>query len=676
LTARDPDPPRPTEQHSRDPEAVLRAVIESTSAPVFSVDTEGRYTSYNRSHAQIMRALYNAEIEVGAHLTSYVPVEADRAATWANIQRALDGEQFAVETESGDGALSHRWFEVEYNPLRDESGRVTGVAVFANDVTERRLAVEALAESEAMLSSFYDSSPLRMGVVEILDGDLLFVSGNRALARTFRRPEGRIRNLRASQLGHLGRSIDSLAMPFHEAAASGRPVHLDYPSSAGEGEWRHATVSPIAVPPGARTRLAFVIEDITERKRAEEALLEFDRQLQRSQKLESLGVLAGGIAHDFNNILMAVLGHADLALAELPHSAPARGDILEIVQASRRAAELCRQMLAYSGRGHFVIEPIEFSTLVEDMVSLLQSTISKKALLNLHLEKHLPSMQGDASQLSQVVMNLVINASEAIAERSGVITISTGAAECTREYLRETYAEQHLPSGLYLTLEVSDTGVGMDAETQERIFEPFFTTKFTGRGLGLSAVLGIVRGHKGALTLHSEPGRGTSFKLLFPASESGADQALRQSGAASGDWRGEGTVILVDDEETIRALGRRMIENLGFKALVAADGREALDVYRAHMGEIVLVLLDLTMPHMDGEQAFRELRLLDPGVRVVMSSGYTESDIAPRFTGEGLVGFLQKPYTQAELRETIRAALDVPRRADGDSAGACDQKRE
>jgi CheY-like chemotaxis protein len=352
-----------------------------------------------------------------------------------------------------------------------------------------------------------------------------------------------------------------------------------------------------------------------------------------------------------------VLGNAEMALIDLSPSAPARENLLEITASSRRAADLCRQMLAYSGRGQFVIEAIDLGAFIEDLLGLLKSTISKKAVLSLNLEKNLPLLEGDPSQLSQVIVNLVSNASEALGEREGTIAISAGALECSREYLRATYLKPDLTPGLYLTLEVSDTGHGMDAATQERIFEPFFTTKFTGRGLGLAAVLGIVRGHKGALDIHSEPGEGTTFKILLPASEADTSLLARKNGATKNDWQGEGTILLVDDEEAIRTLGRRMLASLGFTVLTAADGREALAVYAAHRHEIKLVLLDLTMPRMDGEEAFRELRLMDPEARVVMSSGYTESDIAPRFANQGLMGFVQKPYTLAQLEEHLRAAL-------------------
>ena len=282
------------------------------------------------------------------------------------------------------------------------------------------------------------------------------------------------------------------------------------------------------------------------------------------QKLESLGVLAGGIAHDFNNLLMVVLGHAEMALQEISPRSAVRGNLTEITTAAQRAADLCRQMLAYAGRAVFALERVELRELVEEMAHLLKTAISKKAILNLSLERGLPPIEADPSQIRQIVMNLVINASEAIGDRSGVITVSVGATRCDEEYLRKTELHDDLAPGLYVHLEVTDTGSGMDAETRSRIFEPFFTTKFTGRGLGLAAVLGIVRAHKGALKVYSEPGKGTTFKVLFPALEEKGRERGPSNSSPQADWRGQGTILLVDDEESLIDLGARMLEHLGF----------------------------------------------------------------------------------------------------------------
>jgi PAS domain S-box-containing protein len=405
--------------------------------------------------------------------------------------------------------------------------------------------------------------------------------------------------------------------------------------------------------------LMLAITDITARKAAEEQRLQMERQMQQTQKLESLGVLAGGIAHDFNNLLTIILGNASLALDELPSMSPARDSLRSIEKTALRAAELCRQMLAYSGQGRFVIETLRLNELISEMASLFKASLSKKALLNLNLTASLPSLRGDPSQIRQVVMNLVINAAEALGDRGGVVTVSTGVMECRPDDLTGAYREERLAEGMYVWLEVSDTGCGMDPETRRRIFEPFFTTKFTGRGLGLSAVLGIVRGHHGALQVNSALGRGTTFKVLFPAAPPLGPQSALPARPPLGAWRGIGMVLLVDDEDSVRALGARMLERIGFQVLVASDGQEALELYQVRREEIVLVLLDLTMPYMDGEETFRQLRRLDPQIRVVMSSGYTETEMAPRFTGQRLYGFLQKPYTLEALTQCLREALEL-----------------
>jgi nitrogen-specific signal transduction histidine kinase/CheY-like chemotaxis protein len=398
--------------------------------------------------------------------------------------------------------------------------------------------------------------------------------------------------------------------------------------------------------------------DITERKRAEEQRLLLERQVQHAQKLESLGVLAGGIAHDFNNLLMSILGNTDLALMDLSPVSPARPCIEEVDRAAMRAADLTRQMLAYSGKGRFVIEPININEVVEEMAHLLEVSISKKAVLNKRFSDNLPSIMADATQIRQVIMNLITNASEAVGSKSGIITITTGAMDCDGRYLEETYLDQDLNEGQYVYLEISDTGCGMDEATKSRIFDPFFSTKFTGRGLGLAAVLGIVRGHHGAVTVYSEPGRGTTFKILFPVVDS---DPIAQNGTnkTKDHWTASGLILLVDDEETIRSVGKRMLERIGFTVMVAVDGKEALRIFTQNADQIALVILDLTMPHMDGEECFRELRLIKPDVKVVMSSGYNEQEVTQRFVGKGLAAFLQKPYQATNLKDVLKKIFNT-----------------
>lgn len=299
------------------------------------------------------------------------------------------------------------------------------------------------------------------------------------------------------------------------------------------------------------------------------------------------------------------------------------------------------------------------------MAHLLDVSISKKNMLKCDFAENLPTFDGDATQIRQVVMNLITNASEAIGDRSGIISLTTGAMHCDRAYLDgineilRAGLDEPLPEGVYTYFEVADTGCGMDAETTEKIFDPFFTTKFTGRGLGMSAVLGIVRGHKGALEIHSEIGKGTTLKVLLPANElpkdgipvDGKDEAPRQ------EWRGSGTVLFADDEEVACSVGSQMLERLGFNVLRAIDGRQALKVFGEHAAEIVCVFLDLTMPHLDGEETFSEMQRLSPDVPVILCSGYDEQDATRRFAGKGLAGFLQKPFTIAALKEKLMNVL-------------------
>ncbi len=404
-------------------------------------------------------------------------------------------------------------------------------------------------------------------------------------------------------------------------------------------------------------QVAQVTASLHRQQQAEEERRHLEIQMLQTQKLESLGVLAGGIAHDFNNLLTSVIGYSELARAQLPASSAVGGFIDEAVEGARRAAELTQQMLAYSGKGKLMVEPVQLSVLVTEITRLLEVSISKKCVMRFDLMEDLPACMVDATQIRQVVMNLIINASDAIGERSGVISVTTGAAWCDQKYLAETFINDPIPEGLYVHLEVSDTGVGMTAETQARIFDPFFTTKFTGRGLGLAAVLGIVRGHNGAMRVYSEVGNGTTFKVLLPAVPN-AETVQPASTAEQAHWTGRGSVLVVDDEESIRALTQQMLQQMGFDVTTASNGREGVDVFRDMAASNPLVLLDLTMPQLDGTAAFAQLRQIRPDVRVILMSGYGEQTIDTKFAGKGLAGFLQKPFRLSELRELVSSIVD------------------
>ncbi|QXE89018.1 hybrid sensor histidine kinase/response regulator [Geomonas subterranea] len=392
-----------------------------------------------------------------------------------------------------------------------------------------------------------------------------------------------------------------------------------------------------------------------ERRLHEEERLRLEQQLLHAQKLESLGILAGGIAHDFNNILTGILGNSSLGLMRIAPDSPAVENLQNIEKGAIRAADLARQMLAYSGKGMFVVEPVSLNSLLTEMVHLLEVSVSKKCRLVLELAEELPPVQADSTQLRQIVMNLVINASEAIGDRGGTITIRSGYRHFDHQFLKSAWSERELAEGDFLFLQVEDDGCGMDEATLARIFDPFFTTKFTGRGLGMSAVLGIIRGHRGAIKVESRPGHGTTFTVVLPASELPVqDQvALQQPEEA---WQGSGTVLLVDDEEIICEVGASMLEQLGYEVVTALSGSRAVELYRER-GDVRFVILDLTMPQMDGEQTFQELRRFDPEVKVIISSGYSEQEVTRKLSGTGYLAFIQKPYS-------IQALSDVMKRSD------------
>ncbi|WP_143144883.1 hybrid sensor histidine kinase/response regulator [Mariprofundus micogutta] len=391
---------------------------------------------------------------------------------------------------------------------------------------------------------------------------------------------------------------------------------------------------------------AAVQRDVTQTRLVEEKLHHTDR-------VESLGVLAGGIAHDFNNLLTAILGNSALALKKLDQTSPAISHIESIEAASHSAADLCRQMLAYSGKGKFIVKPVNLTTLVEQMSKLIEVSIAKSVVMKYQLLEPLPMVDADVAQIQQIVLNLMTNASEAIGENSGIITLATGVMHAESRYLYGSIGDDHLDEGRYVYLEVSDTGCGMDAETQKKIFDPFFTTKFTGRGLGMSAMLGIVKGHKGAMRIYSEKGQGTTIRVLLP--ESANQKWLEKDDVSTPVLQHSGLALVIDDEESVREVAEAMLEDMGYQVLKACDGIEGLAAYRERCDEIGIVLLDMTMPRMNGEECFRQLRQIDPDVCVLLSSGYNEQEATSRFAGKGLAGFIQKPYTPQQLSEKIDA---------------------
>jgi two-component system, cell cycle sensor histidine kinase and response regulator CckA len=533
-----------------------------------------------------------------------------------------------------------------------------------DEIETRHAAEMALAQNLQLLRNIIDSS---LDLVFVKDLDLRTILCNEAFARALgKRPPDLIGKTDVEngwdprfvygdeEAGIKGYMADDRKILQGEVVSgSDDPAYVN-----GELRLFDTIKLPLRDHDGKIIGLLGISRDVTEKRRLEEEKLQFERQMQQSQKLESLGVMAGGIAHDFNNLLTSILGYSDMALSHLSPDSPVRELIEEVVTGARRAAELTNQLLAYSGKGHITVEAIDLSGLIQKMVKLLEISVSKKCVLACRLAKNLSMIEADATQIRQVVMNLIINGSEAIGEKEGEIMISTGVRECDADFLAESYLDDALPEGTYVFFEVADNGSGMTLETRARIFDPFFTTKFTGRGLGLAAVLGIVRRHRGAIKIHSEPGHGTSFLVLFPA----ANRPIRlvtDEKKATQAWAVEGCALVVDDEESVRLLARRMLEKMGLSVMTAADGEKGISLVRQHPRTFRLVLLDLTMPGLDGMETFQEIQRLEPGLPIIISSGFNQGWATRRFADCPPAGFIQKPYQFQELQSHIRLVLEA-----------------
>jgi len=641
------------EEASRVREEAIRAFVETSRDWIWSIDREGVHTYCNPAVEAILG--YRADELIGTSSLDLMHDD-DRRAVEAGLPRWIAEKRgwsnLLVRWRHKDG--TYRYLEGSAVPILNAERELIGFRGVDRDTTDRKRAEEALRQSEERFRSLARNSS---DVISILAADGTATYQSLSIQRI---------------LGYGPETLigkDAFGYIHPDDVARAREAFaevLQHPDAvvSVEHRFRHADGSWVYVESVASNFLedptigGVVVNsrDITERKRAEEEHRQLEVQIRNAQKLESLGVLAGGLAHDFNNLLVGILGNASLALMDLPEDSPARYSLEQIEKAALRTSELTGQMLAYSGRGKFVVQPTSLSALVEEMGHLLESAISKRAVLNYDFARDLPAIDADATQIRQVVMNLITNASEAIGDESGVIAVTTSAVHVDRSYPAPTFLSENLADGRYVCLEVSDTGCGMDTETQAKIFDPFFTTKFAGRGLGLAALLGIVRGHGGAVNVRSEVGNGTTFRILFPASEMSLEHG-EQARAQEAPSSGHGLVLVVDDEANVRSVARACLERGGFSVLTAASGQEGVDIYKERADEIALVLLDMTMPDMDGQEALGEFRRIRGDVTVVLSSGFSEQEVSGRLAGRKPAGFIQKPYSASALLTKMRELL-------------------
>jgi len=564
-------------------------------------------------------------------------VEFCKKATEAGKPHAFEYRMLAA-----DGSVVWLRDVVSVGPDGGGGIRLRGVMV---DVTERRRAEEAGHTAEMRLRAVVANAPVVIFAVDA--GGTITLCEGRGLASVGIDPATAVGRSYRDQHPQIRESIG--------LALAGQSFRRNVTIRGRTFETFYSATRDAA---GEQQGVIGVGTDVTERLKAQEDRDRLEAEVRHGQKLESLGVLAGGIAHDFNNMLTSILGNADLALAAMPTEAQSRAHMERIRDAGRRLSGLTHQLLAYSGRGTFVVEPLSLSGLIEEMGHLLAVGVSKKAVLCYELAPDLPALDGDSSQIGQVVMNLVTNASDALGESGGAIVVRTGVTHVDHAYLSQAYTSDDSAAGPHVFLEVQDSGAGMDAETQGRIFDPFYTTKFSGQGLGLAVVLGIVRSHRGAICVFSEPGEGTTCRVLFPCSK-GVPARTREDPEGAPEWRGAGTVLVVDDEPDVRELAVAMLQRYGLAALTAVDGLSALEVLRTRAQEIDLVLLDLTMPGLGGTEVLDQIEGIRRDLPVVLMSGYSEHYSA-RGCADRIAGFLQKPFSNEQLGRVLRSALARP----------------
>ncbi len=622
----------------------LGTIVQSSEDAIVSKTLEGTILTWNTGAERIYG--YSAAEAIGQPMALVLPE--DRTEEEPEILRRIRrGEQvahFETVRRRKTGELID--VSLTISPIRDKGGRIIGVSHVARNITERRQLEQRLEQLAAIVESAEDAI-----ISKTLDGMIL--TWNSGAERVYGYNAAEAVGKPMTMLLPEGRPNEENEI-LQRIRRGERVEHFETVRKTKNGALIDVslTISPIRDKSGRIIGASHVARNVTGRKQLEE-------QLRHTQKLESLGVLAGGVAHDFNNLLTGILGNASLALESVSTHHPARGMLRDVVNASERASHLTRQLLAYAGKGRFIIEPLDLSDLVREISSLIQTSIPKNVQLRLELRDDLPLIEADASQIQQVVMNLVINGAEAMGpNENGTVLVATSAQIVDEHYLLSTFGgSTELAPGTYIRLDVHDTGCGMDEATLNRIFDPFFSTKFIGRGLGLAAVQGIVRGHKGTMKVYSRAGKGTTFTVLFPATEEtvAPRKAMIPQATAT-----DQLILVIDDEEIIRRTAKSMLERYGYTVVLATNGKEGVELFQVLSEKVSAVLLDMTMPVMSGEEAFSRMRAIKPDVKVILSSGYNEVEAVRRFTGKGLAGFIQKPYSPIALGVKIMSVLQEP----------------
>ncbi len=635
----------------------FRLIAESADDVIWTLDPRTLRFTYVSPAVEKLRGLTQEEamaerLDQALTPSSYALVsellEGWRKEVDAGHGRGLGRRIVVLEQPCKDGSTRH--VEVSVSLILDAAGNPFELLGVTRDITQRRVAEQALQESEARFRALFENSADGILIIDAETMHILDCNPAAAAQNGWRREElvgQHVDVLHTEEMKKVSADPAGIAELLRRKGS----VRLEGSHRRKDGSVFPLEISMALAKLGDRLVFLGMDRDITERKEAEAARRRMEAQLLNTQKLESLGALAGGIAHDFNNLLGAILGNASFAAGEVPPGGPVRASLDDVVSASKRAAELVQQMMAYGGQIRLEPRLVDLSEAVQSIDRIISLTVPKKVALSYDLVPGVGPVRADPARIHQVVLSLVANAAEAIGDAPGSIGVSTGTGHRERTWLDGCVLGEGLAEGIYASLRVSDTGCGMDDETRSHLFEPFFTTKFAGRGLGLAAVLGIVRAHGGAIRVESAVGRGTTATVLLPVVTAEATGAGRAR-------QGEGRVVLiVDDEEELRRLGARLLTRMGHRALVAADGEEAVGLFQKEPAAIDCVIVDATMPRLNGEETVRAIRRLRSDVPVIVTSGYPIAAVRGRFDGLDVAGFLHKPFDVAGFEGTVLEAL-------------------
>jgi PAS domain S-box-containing protein len=649
-----------SESALRESEERFRSFVENANDIVFSLTTEGVFTYVSPNWKDAFG--YELSETIGKPFASFVhPDDIDNCGSALHhvISTGETRKHIEYRVLRKDGTFV--WYSANGSLLKDN---ITGEGFFlgiGRDVTERNKGEQALQESKNLLAEIIELSPISMAIVS-MDGTIEQI--NRRAIKTFGYYHDDIPNMErwwlqaypddsyrteviAQWMGLARKAIDEKS----------EIERREYRVTCKDGTVKTSLIFGIPV----ADKIFVIFDDITERKRAEEDRIQLERQFLQAQKLESLGIMAGGIAHDFNNLLQSILGSMELAAVELAPGSEPQKLISTAMISAKQAANLANLMLAYAGKGFINKKELNLSLLVRENAEIFRSAASTAVSMELSLLAQLPSIIADVAQIQQVVMNLITNAAESIEEQPGNIRLSTGVMDCDQTFLDASLFDEKPEPGLYVFLEVSDNGCGMSKDIINRLFDPFFTTKFTGRGLGMSAVMGIIKSHDGALLVKSEIGKGTTFTALFPATDSFASaiepDTVKSAQSAPADKPLSGVALIVDDDKSVLRNCSTMVKLIGLRVIAAHNGGDAVSKFQQHSEEIDVIIMDLTMPYMDGITASENIYRIRPDTKIILASGYNKEEMDKRVTDHPPAGFIRKPYSMKELEAEIRKVM-------------------